>query len=59
MQRAARFLYLQRTAFGGKVTGQNFGVSPLTSARFDVTRLPAILEAVHERLAGVVIERLP
>jgi len=28
-------------------------------ARFDVTKLGTILEAVHERLAGVVIERMP
>lgn len=59
LERAARFLYLQRTAFGGKVRGQNFGVSPSAPARFDVTRLEAILADVHERLAGVVIERLP
>ena len=59
MQRAARFLYLQRTAFGGKAHGQHFGVSPTNTARFDITRLPGILEAVHDRLAGVVIERLP
>ncbi len=59
LERAARFLYLQRTAFGGKVRGQNFGVSPTSPARFDVTRLAALLEAVHERLAGVVIECLP
>jgi len=25
LERAARFLYLQRTAFGGKVAGRNFG----------------------------------
>jgi DNA adenine methylase len=59
LERAARFLYLQRTAFGGKVEGRNFGVSLGTSARFDVTKLGAVLEDVHERLAGVVIERLP
>ncbi|WP_431281675.1 DNA adenine methylase [Humitalea sp. 24SJ18S-53] len=59
LERAARFLYLQRTAFGGKVRGQSFGVSPAAPARFDVTRLEAILAEVHERLAGVVIERLP
>ena len=58
LERAARFLYLQRTAFGGKVTGQNFGVSPGLPGRFDVAKLGTILEAVHERLAGVVIERL-
>ncbi|WP_407660699.1 DNA adenine methylase [Kaistia defluvii] len=59
LERAARFLYLQRLAFGGKVRGRNFGVSPEQSSRFDVTKLGPILEAVHERLAGVVIECLP
>ncbi len=59
LERAARFLYLQRLAFGGKVEGQNFGVSAGMPARFDVTKLGAMLEAVHDRLAGVVIERLP
>jgi hypothetical protein len=39
MQRAARFLYLQRTAFGGKVEGRNFGVSVGRGGAFDVTRL--------------------
>lgn len=58
LERAARFLYLQRTAFGGKVDGRNFGVSPSAPGRFDVTKLAGILEAVHERLAGVVIECL-
>jgi DNA adenine methylase len=59
LERAARFLYLQRTAFGGKVTGQTFGVSPYEPAPFNVLRLATYLEAVHERLAGVVIESLP
>ncbi len=59
LERAARFLYLQRTAYAGKVTGRNFGVSPAVPARFDVTKLAAVLEEVHDRLAGVVIERLP
>lgn len=58
LERAARFLYLQRTAFGGKVAGRNFGVSPGTPGRFDVTKLaPALLE-LNERLAGVIIENL-
>ena len=59
LQRSARFLYLQKTAFGGKVRGRAFGVSPATSARFDVSKVGPMIEAVHERLAGVVIERLP
>lgn len=59
LQRAARFLYLQRLAFGGKVRGQNFGVDRRTPGRFDVTKLEPMLADIHERLAGVVIEQLP
>lgn len=59
LERAARFIYLQRTAFGGKVAGRSFGVSHDASARFDVTKLGPVLEAIHERLTSVVIERLP
>lgn len=59
LQRSARFLYLQRLAFGGKVAGRGFGVNPAGAARFDVTKLAPMIEAVHERLSGVVIERLP
>ena len=58
LERAARFLYLQRTTFGGKVAGRTFGVSAGNPARFDVTKLAPMLEEVHERLAPVVIERL-
>jgi DNA adenine methylase len=58
LQRSARFLYLQRLTFGGKVSGRSFGVSPGTAARFDVTKLGPQIEAVHERLSGVVIERM-
>ncbi len=59
LERAARFLYLQRTAFGGKVSGRNFGVSPGLPGRFDITKLGPMLEDLHTRLAGVVIECLP
>ena len=59
LERAARFLYLQRLAFGGKVRGQNFGVSRSTPARFDLTKLEPLLADVHERLASVTIEQLP
>lgn len=58
LERAARFLYLQRTAFGGKVAGRNFGVSPDRTGRFDVTTLVPMLEDLHTRLAAVVIECL-
>lgn len=59
LERSARFLYLQRLAFGGKVRGQSFGVSPAIGARFDVTKIVPVIEALHERLASVTIERLP
>jgi len=59
LERAARFIYLQKTAFGGKVAGRNFGVNKDGGARFNLTRLAPLLEEVHERLSGVVIERLP
>lgn len=59
LQRAARFLYLQRLAFGGKVSGRSFGVAPGRPGRFDITKLGPQLEDLHERLAGVTIERLP
>ena len=58
LERAARFLYLQRTAFAGKVAGRTFGVSLSTTARFDVGKLSEVLAAVHERVAGVTIENL-
>lgn len=58
LQRAARFLYLQRLAFGGKVNGRNFGVDVGQGARFNVTKLEPMLADIHERLAGVVIEQL-
>ena len=59
LERAARFLYLQRTTFGGKVTSRSFGVSRGIGARFDLTKLQPLLEDIHERLSGVIIENLP
>lgn len=58
LQRAARFLYLQRLAFGGKVSGRNFGVSADRPARFNLTTLEPDLEALHERLSGVTVMNL-
>ncbi len=55
LQRAARFLYLQRVAFGGKVTGRSFGLSTDRPGRFNLTTLEPDLEALHERLAGVTV----
>lgn len=59
LERSARFLYIQKLSFGGKVGGRTFGISTSSPAKFDITRLVPLLEATHERLAGVYIECLP
>lgn len=58
LERAGRFLYLQRLAFGGKVAGRNFGVDVSSSAGFNIITLAPQLDAIHQRLAGVTIENL-
>lgn len=58
LERAARFYYLQRTAFGGKVRGRTFGVAVGAPGRFDLSKLVPQLEELHTRLRGVVIECL-
>jgi DNA adenine methylase len=55
LQRAARFLYLQRCAFGGNVSGRNFGLATDRPGRFNLTTLESDLEALHSRLSGVTI----
>jgi DNA adenine methylase len=58
LQRAARFLYLQRLAFGGKISGRNFGLAADRPARFNLTTLEPDLEALHSRLSGVTVMNL-
>lgn len=60
IQRAARFYYLQKLAFGGKVHGQNFGyVASGAGPRLNLLRIEEELSAVHLRLASVIIEHGP
>ncbi|RPE81855.1 DNA adenine methylase [Vulcaniibacterium tengchongense] len=58
IQRAARFFYLQRLAWGGKVAGQNFGASRDRPARINLLRLEEELSNAHLRLHRVVVENL-
>lgn len=58
IERAERFLFLQRLAFGGKVVGRTFGVKGNAAARFDPIKLEAQLGAIHHRLARVTLEQL-
>jgi DNA adenine methylase len=59
IERAARFLYLQRLSFGGKVSGRTFGVDRRSPARFNIGKLRGDLLALRHRLERVTIERLP
>jgi DNA adenine methylase len=59
LQRASRFLYLQKLAFGGKIVGRTFGVDARQGARFNVAKIEPMLADIHDRLAGVTIEQLP
>jgi DNA adenine methylase len=58
IERAARFLIRNRTSFGGK--GDTFGVTHTAKgggAAFYREKATALLEAMHKRLDGVVIEQ--
>ena len=58
IQRAARFFYLQKLAFGGKVDGQTYGTSTTAPTRLNLLRLEEDLSAAHLRLHQVNIENL-
>ncbi|OGW36135.1 MAG: hypothetical protein A2X58_08630 [Nitrospirae bacterium GWC2_56_14] len=58
IQRAARFLFIQKLSFGAKVTGQTFGISPSSPPRFNLLRLEEDLSQAHLRLSRVWIESL-
>lgn len=59
VQRAARFYYLQRNAFGSKVAGQTFGYSATGAARLNLLRMEEELSEGHLRLSRVTIEHRP
>jgi len=58
IQRAARFFYLQKMAFGGKVEGRTFGTATTTAPRLNLLRLEEDLSATHLRLSRTYIESL-
>jgi DNA adenine methylase len=58
IQRAARFYYLQKLAFGGKVAGQSFGTSTTQPPRLNLLRIEEDLSQAHLRLARVTVENL-
>ncbi len=58
IQRAARYYYIQRLCYGGKVKGRTFGVVPEGKPRINLLRLEEELSEVHLRFSEVVIENL-
>ncbi len=59
IQRAARFYYLQRSSFGGRVHGQSFGTATTSKPRINLLRIEEELSEAHIRLSRVFIEHLP
>ncbi|MEO0861131.1 MAG: DNA adenine methylase [Pseudomonadota bacterium] len=55
LQRAGRFLYLQRSAFGGRVNGRTYAIDRARGSRFNLNTLEGDLEALHLRLSGVAV----
>ncbi len=52
IQRAARFYYLQKSCFGGKLEGQTFGTRTAAPPSLNLIRLEEDLSAAHLRLSG-------
>lgn len=58
IQRAARFYYLQKLSFGGKVDGRTFGTATTHPPRLNLLRLEEDLSQAHLRLSRTFIEHL-
>lgn len=59
IQRAARFYYLQKLAFGGKTHGQTYGTATTSPPRLNLLRIEEDMSAAHLRLTRTNIESLP
>lgn len=58
IQRAARFYYLQKMAFGGKVSSRTFGIAATSPPRLNLMRIEEDLSQAHLRLSRCYIEHL-
>lgn len=59
IQRAARFFYLAKMAFGAKIKGPSFGIAATGLPRLNLRDLPELLEQTRQRLQRVVVENRP
>jgi DNA adenine methylase len=56
VQRAARFYYLMKAGFGGRVTNPSFGTAKTAPVKLNILRLEHDLSDAHIRLARTTIE---
>jgi len=59
IQRAVRFYFLQKSAYGGKIVGATFGTSKTRNAKLNLSRVKRDIDIAHKRLDRVTIENLP
>lgn len=59
IQRAARFYYLSRAAFGARISNPSFGVGTTRGPALNLLRIEENLSEAHLRLSRVVIENRP
>ncbi|GBC62527.1 restriction endonuclease subunit M [Desulfonema ishimotonii] len=59
IQRSARYYYIQRLAFGGRVKDRTFGASCARRPKINLLRLEENLSEIHLRLCNATIENLP
>ncbi|HEV2329237.1 MAG TPA: DNA adenine methylase [Verrucomicrobiae bacterium] len=59
LQRAARFLLVNRTSFGGNMHSFGVAKSKGGGVGFDRNQVGRLIGAAHERLNGVVVENIP
>lgn len=59
IQRAARFYYLQKSCFAGRIVAPTFGTATTRPPRLNLLRIEEELSAAHLRLARVYVENLP
>jgi DNA adenine methylase len=58
IQKAARFYYLQKMAFGAKISSRSFGTAATSPPRLNLLRIEEDLSQAHLRLARCYIEHL-
>jgi DNA adenine methylase len=58
IQRAARFYYIQKMAFGGKSVGPTFSMATTSAPKLNLLRVEEDLSAAHIRLSRAYIEHL-